>query len=101
MFKTNKLTAWVFVFSFKTHNKLSNLFVVILEQLKFSVIAKHKWSAIALLNSILSSTESIEKRLSYRNILYCKFIFFLNFLLLKNSFDFSKWFIINIRTSSN
>ncbi|CAF1232895.1 unnamed protein product [Adineta ricciae] len=55
---------------FQTNNKLSNLFVVILEQLKYSVVAKHKWSAIALLNSILSSTESIEKRLSYRNILY-------------------------------
>jgi hypothetical protein len=89
-----------FSFSFKKNNKLSNLFVVILEQLRFSVIAKHKWSAIALLNSILSSTESIEKRLSYRNILHCKFIFVL-ILLLNNSFSFSKWFITNIRTSSN
>ncbi|CAF0938270.1 unnamed protein product [Rotaria sordida] len=55
---------------FQTNNKLSNVFAVILEQLKFAVMAKHKWSAIALLNSILSSTEEIEKRLSYRNILY-------------------------------
>ncbi|CAF0948549.1 unnamed protein product [Rotaria sp. Silwood1] len=55
---------------FQTNNKLSNVFAVILEQLKFAVMAKHKWSAIALLNSILSSTETIEKRLSYRNILY-------------------------------
>ncbi len=63
----------------KTNNKLSNVFVVILEQLKFSVVAKHKWSAIALLNSILSSTESIEKRLSYRNILHCKFRYLFDF----------------------
>ncbi|CAF0934322.1 unnamed protein product [Rotaria sordida] len=55
---------------FQSNNKLSNVFAVILEQLKFAVMAKHKWSAIALLNSILSSTEEIEKRLSYRNILY-------------------------------
>ncbi|CAF2466390.1 unnamed protein product [Rotaria sp. Silwood2] len=52
------------------NNKLSNVFAVILEQLKFAVMAKHKWSAMALLNSILSSTEAIGKRLSYRNILY-------------------------------
>ena len=56
--------------------------MVILEQLKFSVLAKHKWSAIALLNSILSSTESIEKRLSFRNILHCKLIFEYSFFLL-------------------
>ncbi|CAF5144271.1 unnamed protein product, partial [Rotaria sp. Silwood1] len=28
-----------------------NVFAVILEQLKFAVMAKHKWSAIALLNT--------------------------------------------------
>ncbi|CAF0774445.1 unnamed protein product [Adineta steineri] len=55
---------------FEAFNNLSNMFVVILEQLKHSVIPKHKWSAIALLNGILSSTEAMEKRLSYRNILY-------------------------------
>jgi hypothetical protein len=64
------------------NNKLSNVFVVILEQLKFSAVAKHRWSAIALLNSILSSTESIEKRLAYRNTLYCK-IRFLLFSIIK------------------
>ena len=46
--------------------------MVILEQIKFSVLAKHKWSAIALLNSIISSTETIEKRLAYRNSLFGK-----------------------------
>lgn len=68
----------LFFFFLKTNNKLSNVFVVILEQLKSSYIAKHKWSAIALLNSILNSTETNEKRLSYRNILYCKLIRFLS-----------------------
>ncbi|CAF4543106.1 unnamed protein product, partial [Rotaria magnacalcarata] len=52
-----------------TSDKLSNLFAVILEQIKSSAASKHKWSAIALLNSILSSTEAIERRLYYRNIL--------------------------------
>ncbi|CAF0997782.1 unnamed protein product [Rotaria magnacalcarata] len=54
---------------FQTSDKLSNLFAVILEQIKSSAASKHKWSAIALLNSILSSTEAIERRLYYRNIL--------------------------------
>ncbi len=70
----------------KINKKLSNVFVVILEQLKFSVIPKHKWSAITLLNSILSSTESIEKRLSYRNILFCKFIIFMVFFIVEEFF---------------
>ncbi|CAF3576102.1 unnamed protein product [Rotaria socialis] len=53
----------------KTRDKLPNVFAVILEQIKSAAMSKHKWSAIALLNSILSSTEAIERRLSYRNIL--------------------------------
>ena len=52
--------------------KLSNVFVILIDQIKFSVMAKQKWSAIALLNSILSATEATEKRLAYRNMLYCE-----------------------------
>lgn len=65
------------MFFLKANNQHSHMFAVILEQLKFSTMAKHKWSALTLLNSILSSTESVEKRLSYRNILYCKWIVFI------------------------
>ncbi|CAF1184272.1 unnamed protein product [Didymodactylos carnosus] len=47
----------------------SNVFAVITEQLKYTEVAKHKWSALALINNILSCTDFIDKRLHYRNIL--------------------------------